>query len=190
MVARYSAEPDQSHLTAVKRIFGYLKGTQHLALTFSRNSNAPLVGYADADFARDIDDRKSTSGYIFMYGNSCISWYSGKQKCVSVSTSNAEYISLGIAIREALFLQQLFKELGCQQSPVMICEDNQATIAMTKNPVFHSKQKHIDVQHHFIREEVIQKRIQLQYCSSSNMLASPIYVPNPYLDLNSANCTS
>jgi hypothetical protein len=99
-----------------------------------------------------VDDRKSTSGHVFLLGAGAISWYSGKEHSVSVSTCNAEYIALGIATREALFLKQLFYELGKDFGTVCICEDNQAAIAMTKNPVYHSKQKHIDVQHHFIRD--------------------------------------
>ena len=169
--SRFCAAPNESHMTAAKRILRYLKGTQDLGVVF-RPEKVPLVGYADADYAGDIDDRKSTSGYVFQFGAaSPVSWYSGKQKTVSTSTSCAEYVALGAAAREALYLQQLYGEVGVAYRPVLIYEDNQAAIAMVRNPVHHSRQKHIDVQHHFIRDELDRGTICLEYCPSGSMNA-------------------
>ena len=169
--ARFCASPNESHLTAAKRIMRYLKGTQEYGIVF-RPEKEPLIGYADADYAGDVDDRKSTSGYIFQFGGSSpVSWYSGKQKCVSTSTSCAEYIALGAAAREAIYLQHLFEELGVTHKPVTIFEDNQSTIAMVKNPVHHSRQKHIEVQAHFIRDEQEKGTISVIYCPTGRMNA-------------------
>lgn len=99
-VAKYSTNPDQSHLTAVKRIFRYLKKTKDYILWYGESNT--LMGFADADFARDLDDRHSTSGYVFTFGNGAISWYSGKQKGISTSTAEAEYIALSNATKEAI----------------------------------------------------------------------------------------
>ena len=174
--ARYCSEPNQHHLTAVKRIFGYLKGTSNMCLTY-QSGTEPLFGYSDSDFARDRDDRKSTTGYIFSLSNAAISWYSGKQKTVSVSTANAEYLALGAAVREGLFLQQLYGEMGITFKPVEIFEDNQAAIAIAKNPVQYSKQKHIDIQHHFIREEVNNRHVKVTYCPTNQMVADILTKP-------------
>lgn len=157
----------------------YLKGTMSLGLNYLPGDKG-LIGYSDADYAGDIDDRKSTSGYVFMLSSNTISWYSGKQKAVSVSTSNAEYIALGAAVREALFLKHLFQELGENfEGIVTVYEDNQAALAIARNPVYHSKQKHIDVQHHFIRDELDHGRIHLEYCDSKKNLADIFTKPLP-----------
>jgi hypothetical protein len=176
--ARYNSNPLTSHLTAARRILRYLKGTPALGLFFS-SEKTDLIGYSDADFAGDYDDRKSTSGYIFMFGGGPISWYSGKQKSTSVSTAGAEYIALGSCVREGMYLQQLFAEIGTQFSPLVIMEDNQAALAMAKNPVYHSKQKHIDVQWHFIRDESEKGTITLKYCPTKEMVADVLTKPIP-----------
>ncbi len=178
VAARYCSKPNQHHMTAVKRIFGYLKGTIDMTLDYQPQTE-PLHGYSDADFARDKDDRISTTGYIFRLSGAAISWYSGKQNTVSVSTANAEYLALGAAAREGLFLQQLFKEMGITFKPIEILEDNQAAIAIARNPVHYSKQKHIDVQHHFIRGEVKADRIKLTYCPTNQMVADIFTKPLP-----------
>lgn len=178
VAARYCSNPNQHHLTAVKRIFGYLKGAIDYQLTYQPGKE-PLCGYTDSDFARDRDDRKSTTGYFFKLSGAATSWYSGKQKTVSVSTANAEYLALGAAAREGLFLQQLHEEMGTQFKPIEIYEDNQAAIAIAKNPVHYSKQKHIDVQHHFIREEVNNGHIKVTYCPTNQMTADILTKPLP-----------
>ena len=174
--SRYNSCPTQTHLTAVKRILRYLKATKTKGLFYKRGSSE-LVGYADADFARDINDRISTSGYVFMLSRAPISWYSGKQRTVSLSTANAEYIALSEAAREGLFLKQMFSEIGVEIGTVLIMQDNQATIAMTRNPVHHKRSKHIDIKYHFVRNEVARGNIKLQYCDSKSMIADILTKP-------------
>ena len=176
--SRYNSCPTQTHLTAAKRIVRYLKGTKTKGLFYKRGSSE-LVGYADADFARDIDDRISTSGYVFMLSGASISWFSGKQRTVSLSTANAEYIALSEAAREGLFLKQMFSEIGVEIGTVLIMQDNQATISMTRNPVHHKRSKHIDIKYHFVRNEVARKNIKLQYCDSKSMIADVLTKPLP-----------
>ena len=105
-IAKYNANPDQSHLTAAKRILRYLKGTKHLMLWYGQCDDK-LIGYSDSDYAHDVDDRHSTSGYVFILGDGAVSWYSGKQKGISTSTAQAEYIALSHTTKEAVFLRQL-----------------------------------------------------------------------------------
>ena len=136
-VAKYSAAPTQAQWNAAKRVLHYQTDEQ-------------VIGYSDADFARNVDDRHFVSGYVFMLGNGAISWYSGKQKCVGTSTAQAEYIALRHAIKEAIFLRQLCSEFNdSDYGAICINEDNPAILAIAQNPVFHSNIKHIDLRYHF-----------------------------------------
>ena len=94
----------------VKRIFYYLRGTQKYGLLYSRN-NTEYVGFSDADWGGDLDDRKSTSGYMFKLGGAAVSWRSKKQACVALSNAEAEYIALTSAAQESLWLHQLLADL-------------------------------------------------------------------------------
>jgi len=141
-----------------------------------------LTGYSDADCARDVDDRHSTSGYVFTLGEGAISWYSGKQKGVSTSTTEAEYIALSYAVKEGIFLRQLLSEfegVNCE-SPVLIQEDNQGALAISKNPVYYSKTKHIDVCYNFTREAVLNGQVKLKYCPTRDMIADICTKPLPH----------
>ena len=140
----------------MKRIFRYLRGTSDLGLSYRRqDSGFTCSGYADADWAGSLDDRKSTSGYVFGVGGTAVSWRSHKQTCVALSTAEAEYVSLSAAAQEAVWLQRLTAEItGSDERPVTIYEDNQAAICMAINPVFHERTKHIEIKFHFVREQV------------------------------------
>ena len=104
-VAKYCSKPTKEHWIAVKRIMRYLKGTHNLGLTYKKSDSNSCVGFSDSDWAGDLDDRKSTSGYIFQVGGTAISWKSRKQSCVALSTAEAEYIALSLAAQEAIWLR-------------------------------------------------------------------------------------
>ena len=110
VVSNFNATPTQAHLTAVKRIFRYLKGTIDLKLQY-RSTDEKLLGYSDADWANDSDDRHSTTGNVFTMSGGAISWLSQKQATVALSTAEAEYIALGSATQEAIWLHQLLTDL-------------------------------------------------------------------------------
>ena len=179
-VSKFCAAPSTSHLTAVKRILRYLKGTAELALTFmSGNSSAP-VGYADANWAGDLDDRHSTTGNVFLMAGGAISWLSKKQTSVALSTAEAEYISLSSASQENAWLRRLLVDIGLNvQGPTVLMEDNQGAISMAQNPVNHSRTKHIDIRYHYVRECVQDGSLILQYCPSEKMLADILTKPLP-----------
>ena len=171
IVSRFNSEPTEAHLTAVKRIFRYVKGTIDYALKYGKNEN-DLVGYSDADWAGDQESRRSTSGNLFILSNGAVSWLSKRQSTVSLSTTEAEYVSLSSAAQEAIWLRRLLAELGLNElEPTTIREDNQGAIAIAKNPVSHSRTKHIDIKYHFIRDVVINKTVVLEYCGTEDMLA-------------------
>ena len=166
-VSRFMSNPGPAHWTAVKRILRYLKGTADWALTLGCEP-LQLTGYCDADWGGDHDQRKSTTGYAFSLGSGSIVWSSKRQPTVALSSTEAEYMAMSNAAREAVWLRSLLRELGYEQatSTVLLHSDNQGSIKLAHNPVNHSRTKHIDVQHHFIRELVEQEVVQLQYCPS------------------------
>ena len=173
-VARYSSNPTQQHWIAVKRIFRYLVGTVNFGLHYSKQDSLNCVGYSDSDWAGDINDRKSTSGYCFTMSGALISWRTSKQSCVALSTAEAEYVALAAASQEAIWFKQLFADLHCTEiarSPMIINEDNQACMSIAKNPVSHSKTIHIDIKVHFIREQITSNKIVLKYCPTDIMMA-------------------
>ena len=179
IVSKSNSEPSQAHLTAVKRIFRYLKGTLDVTLQY-KSTGEKLLGYSDANWAGDLDDRHSTTGNVFVMSGGAVSWLSHKQATVALSTAEAEYIALGSAVQEAMWLLQLLSDLRCDMKmPMEILEDNQGAIAMAKNPVGHKRSKHIDIKHHFIREAVQTGTISLTYCPTSNMLADIFTKPLP-----------
>ena len=171
-VAKFCANPNKQHWTAVKRIMRYLKGTLHLGLLYCKDGSKECVGHSDADWAGDLDDRRSTSGYVFQLSGAAISWRSKKQTCVALSTAEAEYMALASAAQEAMWLQQLTTELTNEPTgATVIFEDNQSAISMAKNPQFHGRAKHIAIKYHFIREQVNNGVVELRYCRTNEMIA-------------------
>ena len=138
----------------------------------SEEEGRVVKAFSDSDWAGQLDDRKSTSGTIFYLNNGAISFASKTQKCVALSTAESEYIALGEAAREAIYLRMLLKDLGHEQKePTVIFEDNIAAEKLSKNNIQHGRTKHIDIKHHFIREVVQSKQIEIKHIASSEMLA-------------------
>ncbi|CAA7017608.1 unnamed protein product [Microthlaspi erraticum] len=171
--ARYQAKPKQSHLQAVKKILRYVKGTVNLGIFYSKGSNRNLAGYCDADWAGCADDRKSTSGGCFFLGNNLIAWLSKKQNSVSLSTAEAEYIALGSCCTQLIWMRQMSADYGMESGPFLVYCDNKSAIDISKNPVQHSRTKHIDIRHHFVRELVEEKQPSDLQASNLQALPSP-----------------
>lgn len=177
VVSKFNANPSTAHLTAVKRILRYLKGTTELALKYEQSESGTLIGFSDADWAGDLDDRRSTTGNVFLLSGGAVSWLSKKQSTVALSTAEAEYVALSQASQECVWLRRLLSDLGMDVTPVVILEDNQGAIAIAKNPVDHSRTKHIDIRYHYIRECVQNGQIQVKYCPTHNMKADILTKP-------------
>jgi hypothetical protein len=169
--ARYQAAPKVSHLTQVKRILKYVSGTCDYGMMYSHCNDSTLVGYCDADWAGSADDIKSTSGGCFFLGSNLISWFSKKQNSVSLSTAKAEYIADGSSCSQLLWMKQMLKEYNVMQDIMTLYCDNLSAINISKNPVQHSKTKHIDIRHHFIRNLVEGKVVVLEHVTTSEQLA-------------------
>uniref|UniRef100_H3H8M3 Integrase catalytic domain-containing protein n=2 Tax=Phytophthora ramorum TaxID=164328 RepID=H3H8M3_PHYRM len=173
VLSQFSADPCPTHWQALKRVLRYLQATPTHGLEFSREDSLGMCGYSDADWAGDIESRRSTSGYAFMMNGGCISWRSKKQRTVALSSTEAEYMALSEATQEAVWLKVFLCELGemASDEAVKIYEDNQGSIALAKNPQFHKRTKHIDIRYHFVREKVEDGQVVLQYVSTTDMLA-------------------
>ncbi|UYV63214.1 hypothetical protein LAZ67_2003462 [Cordylochernes scorpioides] len=172
-VSQFMNNPGPSHWTAVKKIFVYLKATKNIGICFGGSScTTYLIGFSDADFAGDLDTRKSTTGYVFMLNNGPISWCSQKQNCVSLSTTESEYIAASKATKEAIWLRQLLRELHQEQvKPTTIFCDDQICIRLVHNPEYHKRTKHIDISYHFIRDHFQKHAIDLLYVCANDQAA-------------------
>ena len=171
-LAKFSAKPSKQHWTAIKRVMRYLKGTINFGILYTKQESKDFVAYSDAVWAGDLDDHKSTSGYLFKINGGAMSWRSKKQCFVALSTAEAEYTSLASTAQEAVWLRQLTTELGSGSTEATtIFEDNQAAILMSKNPQFHGRAKHISIKYQFVCEQVSDGTVTLKYCRTQDMVA-------------------
>jgi hypothetical protein len=170
VLSRFMAQPREKHWRCVIQLLKYLNSTQDLALTYPSGGEIKLTGYSDSDHAGDTDDRKSTSGYVFVIGQCCVSWRSVKQKTVSISSTEAEYIALSTCAQEALWLRLLLRELGHAQTTTVIFNDNLSSHQIVKGSTS-ARSKHIDVRHHFIRDHVAKKELAVNYMSTHDLPA-------------------
>ena len=174
-LAAYTANPSLQHTSALKRILRYLSGTRTHGIVYKALPLQPSFfhGYADAAYHTayaNADERKSTTGYVFIAGEGAITWSSKKQVSTALSSTEAEYVALSEASREACWLRNLYTELPVgllqEDMPTLIRGDNDGSIAMARNPQFHKRSKHIqvDVRWHWIRELVEDSTITVDSC--------------------------
>ena len=183
LVSRYMESPTTTHFKAAKRILRYLKGTIDFCLYYSISNDDKLVGYSDSDWGGDIDNRRSTTGFVFFMGDTAFTWLSKKQPIVTLSTCEAEYVAATSAVCHAVWLRNLLKELNLtQEEPTKIGVDNKSAIALAKNPVFHDRSKHIDTRFHYIRECITRKDVQIEYVKSYDQIADIFTKPLKYED--------
>jgi hypothetical protein len=160
VVSRYMSNPGKKHWQAVKGVLRYLKATRNMRICYG-SQELSVKGYTDSDYAGDLDNRRSTSGYVFTMAGGAVSWRSRLQTCVTQSTTEAEYVAASEACKEAIWLGRLVTDLGVKEDAPMLHCDSQSAIQLARNPVYHSKTKHVDVKYHFIREMLEDKQIQL-----------------------------
>lgn len=176
-LSRYQHCASNDLFKSLKRILRYIKGTINLSLIYRKNKNFELKGYCDADWAGDKIDRKSTTGYIFSIFGNPVSWCSKKQPNVSLSSTEAEYNALGLAITEGCWLKNLIKEFG-YDSKIYILEDNQSVIRIAENNESNKRLKHMDVKYCFINEKVSSGLVKITYintdCNTADMFTKPL----------------
>ncbi|GLT82258.1 hypothetical protein SLE2022_006580 [Rubroshorea leprosula] len=176
-ISKYMANPGRVHWDAMKWILRYLKDTSSVSLCY-RSMEPDCVGFVDADFAGDRDKRRSTSGNVFIMAGGAVSWKSKLQPVVALSTTEAEYISISHACKEAIWLERLLAEFKMKQDTFSMHCDSQSALLLAKNPTFHSCTKHIDVRYHFVRQLVEDGKILLHKVHTSSnpadMLTKPV----------------
>jgi hypothetical protein len=150
-------------------------------LRYARD-NEELLGYLDTDFASDISDRKSIMGYAFILSGAAVTWTSRKQQAISTSTTEAEYVGLCNAAKEAVWIRNFLQNIGRSiytggAHATRILGDNQGALRLVANPEFHSKSKHIDVQYHYVRELLEKGTISVDYIRTSEMAADCLTKP-------------
>ncbi|GJW31953.1 hypothetical protein Tco_0051985 [Tanacetum coccineum] len=175
LCARFQEAPKTSHLEAVKRIFRYIKGTTHLGLWYPKGIGIETVVYADSDHVGDYVDRKSTSGICTFVGCCLTSWFSKKQTALAISTT--EYVSAGKACQQALWMKQALIDYDVRLDDVPIMCDNKGAIDLSKNPVQHSRTKHIEIRHHFLRNNVQKGHISIEKVPSVDNIADILTKP-------------
>lgn len=163
--------PTQSDWNQVKKLIRYLKGSSHLRLKLGSSDKAVLIGYADASWGEDRETRKSNSGFIFLF-NGAISWSCKRQDCVSLSSTEAEYIALSEACKEAIWLQRLLDDLYySEQRTTTIYEDNKSVPKMIVDERLSNRTKHIDIRTHFVKDYVKKGVVNIEYCPTEEMIA-------------------
>jgi hypothetical protein len=180
LVGIFQENPKETHVLAVKRIFRYLQGTVDYGLWYPKDTNLVLKAYTNADWEGSIDDRKSTSGDAFFLGSCLVSWLSKKQTSISLSTTEAEYIVTTSCCTQVLWIKNNLKDIQvpCEQ-PVSIMCDNTNAINLSKNLVQHSKTKHIPIKYHFLREQVQDQVVKLEYVPSKEKIVDIFTKPLP-----------
>jgi hypothetical protein len=197
-LSQFNNNPSTMHLTAARRVLRYLKGTSHYKITYGPRGTSDhslrFFGYADASHGGDMDDGKSHTGYVFMLNNGPITWTSHKQTSVASSTTEAEYMSLSDASREAIARHQLFEELGIPSMPAPLLSDNQGALTITEDPTQHHQVKHIRVRYHFIRDAYRQELISIGYVPTADQVADiltkPLHAPAHHHHLLSLGLSS
>ena len=149
-----------------------------IGLQYPKGSTFDLIGYSDADYAGDKVDRKSTSGTCHFLGRSLVYWSSKKQNCVSLSTAESEYIAAGSCCAQLLWMKQTLKDYGIHLKQVPLYGDNESAIKIANNPVQHSKTKHIEIRHHFLRDHVMKEDIDIIHVNTEEQLTDIFTKPS------------
>lgn len=183
-LARFNSRHNNSHWSAVKHLLRYVKRTRSFRLTFGsgKGQNLAVEGYADADYAGDIDTRQSTTGFVLYVKGSLVSWKSRRQHCVTLSTTEAEYLAIGDCEKHGLWLCRLLEHI--QQLPqinvpisLLLSNDNQGAVFLCNEASVNNRSKHIDIRHHFIRELTRSGKITVSHVSTNDMPADALTKP-------------
>lgn len=178
-VSKFNSSHGKAHWTAVKRIIRYLKGTSNAKLCYSQNGCSVVHGYSDADWASDVDERRSCSGYVFLSQNGAISWSCKRQPTIALSSTEAEYMALSTSGQEALWLRQFQMDLSYLESmdAMRIFCDNKSAIDLSQKNGYNGRTRHIDIRHHFIRECIQDQKVAVEHIGTELMVADILTKP-------------
>lgn len=180
-LSQYVSQPRTTHLKAAHHLLRYIKSTPGQGIFFPTNSTCQLRAFSDSDWAACVDTRKSVTGFCIFLGEALISWKSKKQVTISKSSTEAEYRALSNTTSELLWILQLLKDFQVNSpTPVAIFCDNQSAIHLATNPIFHERTKHIEIDCHFIRNQIKTNVIKLLPIRSNQQLADMFTKPLPH----------
>ena len=171
VLSRFMSAPKEKHWRYVKQLLRYIKTTRDYELVYPVSESINLTGYTDSDHAGDLGDRKSTGGFAFILSGCTISWRSMKQKTIAISSTEAENVAMSEATTEAIWLKAILSELSIDIGTITMCNDNQSSMHIIRNPSSHNRSKHIDVRFHFIRDHYQNGTISLKYIESEKLCA-------------------
>ena len=171
IVSQFMHRPQKDHYEAALRIVKYLKGTVGHGVMFRKNGHKGVYGYTDADWASNPVDRKSTAGYFTFVEGNLVTWRSKKQKVVALSSAEAEFRGIRSGLMEILWLRRLMREIGLSPETSQLFCDNKAAISISENPVQHDRTKHVEVDRHFIKENIESGAVELPFVRSEDQLA-------------------
>ena len=175
LVSRFGSNPGKPHWEAVKHIYQYVKQTKQLKLTFTKQGHHDVKGSTDADWESCEDTRRSNTGFGFFLSGAAISWCSRRQKTVSLSSCESEYVAATEATREAVWIRAFLEELEFKQThPTVIQSDSQSALQLISNPVFHDKTKHIQARMHFVRERASAGEVYFEKVHTSQNVADAL----------------
>ena len=153
-------------------ILRYIAGTTTYGLWYTTSADNMITAYTDSDYAGNVDGKKSTSRYAFIFGGNLVSWRSKEKPMIALSTTKAQYILASFTSTQVIWMARFLQELGKEiRKPIKFYCDNQSTISMKNNQFFHNMSKHIDIRHHFIRDLVQQEFLFFEFCKSEDQLA-------------------
>ena len=154
MLSKYFNNHTSDHWCTVKRVFAYLVGSIDLGIMYKECvDGCQVIGYSDADYASDLETRRSTTGYVFYLAGRSVTWSSQRQRLVTLSTIESEYVAATTAAKELCWIRKLLNDIGYRSaSSSILFVDNQNAIKLAKNPEYHKRTKHIDIRYHYIRE--------------------------------------
>jgi hypothetical protein len=180
LVARFQSAPIETHIKAVKRIFGYLKGTLDFGLWNPKEEDFTLTAYIDAHWEGSIDDRKITIGGASFLGKCLVSWLSKNQPSISLYITKVEYIVASSCCTQVIWMKQTLEDLQVKYDhPILINYENTSAINLSKNPIMHSKTKQIPIKFHFIREHVSLKIVKVEYVDTKDKISDIFTKPLP-----------
>lgn len=175
LLSRFQSKPHLNHYECAMKILKYIKSTLHLGLLYKKGTNLTLEGFSDTNFAGDNSDFKSTTGYMYLLGGTAVSWSSKKQESIAQSSAEAEYVAGASAANHGIWMTKILTDLKLKiPGPIPLMMDSKSAIAMTKNPTFFERSKHIDIKYHVLRSYVQKLKTELGYVSSEDQIADAL----------------
>lgn len=171
-ISRLMSAPKAELWVAAKRVLRYVKGNLDFGILYSRRKDPRLIGFTDLDWAGCVDERKSTSGYVFNLGTGVVTWTSKKQEAIALSSTQAEYRGTVKVACEAIWLRRMLADMQMSQpGPTPLFCDNQGILKLAKNQVFHERTKHVELHCYFICKHVEDGLVMLQYIPTEDQTA-------------------